>query len=398
MSASHAVTVPTPKKYEWSSKAKSISLLLAALGVATFIFTLKSDPQRAWANFLTDYFFWLCIGLSGVFFTALQHITGAYWSVTVRRISESFISYLPVAAVLFVVLLFGIHHLYEWTHTDVVAHDEILKSKAGYLNPTFFMIRQFGLLAFVLILGGWMVKNSLRQDSNGNVKLTELNTKISAPFLLFFAWLFTFGAFDLMMSLAPHWFSTIFGIYCWSGLFYSGLATITMITIHLRKKGILSDFVTEHHLHDLGKLMFAFTVFWGYIAFSQYMLIWYANLPEETPYMITRTMGAWKSISIALAVGKFVIPFFLLIGKWAKKWQNYLYALTFWFLAAQWLDIYWMVFPTFYKTPIFGLTEVLMFFGFAGIFFFCVGNFLSKVTVVPIKDPRIEECLAHHQF
>jgi len=395
---SSSVVAALPKNFVWSSKAKGLWVLLIAVGVLSFFLGLKSYPERAWANFLLEYFFWLCICLSGIFFTALQYITGSYWSAPIRRIAEVFIAYLPVAALLFVVLLFGLPTLYEWTHADVVARDAILTGKKAYLNTPFFILRHGILFLLVAVLGGWMVRNSLRQDHNGNANLTILNTKISAPFLLIFAWAFTFAAaFDLMMSLSPHWFSTIFGIYCWAGLFYSGLAMITLWVILLKKRGTLQGFVNENHYQDLGKLMFAFLVFWGYIGFSQFMLIWYANLPEETPYMLARVRGAWKPISIALMLGKFVIPFFLIVSRWSKRWENYLLAMTLWFLAAQWLDVYWMVFPTFFPKPVFGWVEVGMFAGFAGLFFLSVGLFLSRVHPVAIKDPRLQEGLTHHQ-
>ncbi len=392
-----APAVLISKNFRWSQKGQGLMWAFVGLGLLSFLIALKTQPERAWANFLLEYFFWLCISLAGVFFAALQHITGSYWSTTVRRVAESFIAYLPISLVLFFVLLFGTHHLYEWTHAEEVAKDVILSSKSVYLNLPFFVIRQLALYVFVLVLGGWMVKNSIRQDQNGNVKLTQLNTKIAAPFLLFFAWLFTFAAFDLIMSLSPHWYSTIFGVYCWAGLFYSGLAMITLWTIGLKKKGFLKDYVNENHLHDLGKLMFAFLVFWGYIAFSQFMLIWYANLPEETGYMMIRTQGAWKPVSLILMLGKFVIPFFLIISRPVKRNANFMLFMTLWFLVAQWIDVYWMVFPTFFTEPVFGWVEVGMFLGFLGLFCLSVGKFLSRVSVVAIKDPRLEECLHHHQ-
>lgn len=389
--------IPASKKFELSPKLKALFILFAVIGLVTFIVGLKTQPDRAWSNFLLEYFYWLCLGLSGVFFAALQHITASHWSVTVRRVGEAFIAYLPVAALLFIVLLFGLQNLYEWTHPHVMEHDPILGMKKGYLNVPFFAIRAALLFAVALGLGGWMIKNSIRQDKSGDPRLTLLNTKISAPFLLLFAVTFTLVSVDLMMSLAPHWFSTIFGVYCWAGLFYSGLAMMAIWVIALRQKGILADFVTDDHLHDLGKLMFAFLVFWGYVAFSQYMLIWYANLPEETPYMITRVSGAWKPVSTALMLVKFVIPFFLLVSRPAKRRENWLMFIAFWFLAAQWLDIYWMVFPAHFDKPVFGFMEIGMFLGFAGIFCLSVGGFLKRVSAVAVKDPWMEQCLHHHQ-
>jgi hypothetical protein len=392
-----SITLPIPKKFEWSGKFKGLWFAFITVGVASFLITLKIQPERAWANFLLEYWFWLCIGLAGVFFTALQYITGSYWSAPLRRVAEVFIAYLPVAVVLFFILLFGIHYLYEWSHAEIVANDPILNGKKIYLNIPFFTLRQILLFVFVGVLGGWIIRNSLRQDANGNIKLTKLNARISAPFILFFGWLFSFAAFDLIMSLSPRWYSTIFGVYCWAGLFYSGLAMITLWVVLLKKKGHLDPFINENHLHDLGKLMFAFLVFWGYIAFSQFMLIWYANLPEETVYMLTRTQGAWKPVSIALMLGKFVIPFFLIICRPAKRNENYLLLMTVWFLGAQWLDVYWMVFPTFFHQPIFGWMEIGIFLGFAGLFCLSVGSFLNRVSVVAIKDPSLIEGVQHHQ-
>jgi hypothetical protein len=386
-----------PKAFEWSDKAQKICLGLIAVGVLGFAVGLYVDPQRAWANFLLEYFYWLAIACAGIFFAALQHISGATWSIPVRRVGELFIAYLPVAAVLFVVLLFGVHTLYEWTHADVVAHDPILSQKASYLNVPFFVIRSVVFFALMFFGGGWLVKNSLRQDVTGDAKLSALNVKISAPFIILFAWLFSFVSFDLLMSLTPHWFSTIFGVYCWSGLFYSGLAMMTLWTIVLRRRGCVDGYVTTEHYHGMGKLMWAFLVFWAYIGFSQYMLIWYANIPEETPYMIVRSTGAWNCVSIALMVCKFGLPFFFIISQGLKRRERWLFAVTIWFLAAQWLDVYWMVFPTFFDTPVFGWMELSMLAGFSGAFFLSVGRKMSKVPVVAYRDPQILEGVHHHQ-
>lgn len=386
-----------PAKFELSGRAKGLFIVLVVIGIISFIVGLNIQPQRAWANFLLDFFFWLSIGLAGIFFSALQFISGARWSVTVRRVSETLTAYLPVALILFLVLLFGLHTLYEWTHHDVVNADPVLSMKKGYLNTPFFIIRMLFLFALCFLMGGKMIRNSLRQDQDGDPRHTISNTRLSAPFLILFAIAFTLVSFDLLMSLSPHWFSTIFGVYCWSGLFTSGLAMMAIWVIFLRKQGVLSSYVTDDHLHDIGKLMFAFLVFWGYIAFCQYMLIWYANLPEETFYFITRTKGEWKSISIALMLVKFVIPFFLLISRPAKRNENWLLFMAFWFLGAQWLDLYWIVFPTFFEVPVFGWMEVGIFMGFTGLFCLSVGYRLTRVNVVAYKDPWLHEALHHHQ-
>ncbi len=385
-----------PKYYAGLGNLKKPLMALVLLGVVGFFVTLTQNAERAWANYLMNYFFWMNIAMAGLFFAALQHITGAYWSATIRRVSESLSAYIPVSFVLFIGLLFGLHHLYEWTHADVVQHDELLKMKSGYLNIPFFIVRHVGLYLLCLFLGRKIVNNSLSQDEQANAALSVQNTKLSAPFLMLFAVLYTLASVDLIMSLAPHWFSTMFGVYCWAGLFFSGLGMLAIWVVALRNNGVLADFVNEDHLHDLGKFMFAFLVFWGYVGFSQYMLIWYANLPEETPYMIARTQGAYKNVGIILMLVKFVIPLFLLISRPAKRSKNFLLFMGFWFLVAQYVDVYWMVIPAFFKAPIFGWNEVVMFIGFGALYFLSVGRFLEKVSPVAINDPWLPAALHHH--
>lgn len=383
------------KKFELSAKASSIFAFMVLIGIVSFIAGLKVDSERAWASYLVGYFVWLCVGLSGVFFTALQHITASRWSATVRRIAEAFIAYIPMALVLFLILLLGADHLFEWIHG--IHEDPHLALKAPYLNKPMFIVRGLLLFAWVLGMGGWMVKNSLKQDETHDAHLTMKNRKIAAPFIAIFAWLFTFTSIDLMMSLSPHWFSTIFGVYCFAGLFCSGLAMLALWAIQIQKSGVVGDAINQDHIHDIGKLMFAFTVFWAYVAFSQFMLIWYGNLPEETFYFLARLTPSWKPISIALVILKFVFPLFALIGRPAKRNTCFLTFMGVWFLLVQWLDIYWLVYPTFEKTPVFGWIEVGVFAGFAGLFFLSVGWFLKRVNPVAVGDPFLQDALHHHQ-
>ncbi|MBX7147673.1 molybdopterin oxidoreductase [bacterium] len=378
-----------------------LMLAFVVVGVVSFLHTLKIDEQRAWTGFLHQYFYWLCLGLGGLFFTALQHITGSYWSVTVRRIAEVFSAYLPVALVLFFVLLAGSGHLFEWMHADVVAHDHLLQGKSAYLNKPFFIIRALFLFGVCFTLGYKMICNSLKQDETGDAALTLKNTKMAPLFLFLFGWGFTFVTVDLIMSLSPHWFSTIFGVYCWAGLFSSTLAMLALWVLRLKRKGILAGFVNENHLHDIGKLMFAFMVFWAYTGFSQFMLIWYGNLPEENFFYLNRivTEGSisWLCISRILMVGHFGLPFLLFIGRKQKRNEIFLMCTAIWYLIFQWIDIYWLVYPTFYKIPVFGFYEVGLFLGFLGLFVLSVGFRLSRVSPVAYRDPRMEDALHHHQ-
>ncbi len=390
-------SIPAPKKFQIPARARTFLFGCVAVGLLCFVIGLFVDADRAWHNYLLNYFFWMSIGLGGVFFTALQHITGSVWSVPIRRVSESMVAFLPVAAVLFLILFFGVHSLYDWTHADVVLKDPLLFGKQSYLNLPFFYIRNLLFLAAWTTAGYFFLRNSVSQDDTGALHWTKRNVKIAAAFLLFFAISYTLTSFDQMMSLEPHWFSTIFGIYCFAGLFFSALAVISIIVVLLKKGGYL-PIVNDSHLHDLGKLMFAFCVFWAYIAFSQFMLIWYGNLPEETFYMIQRVEGNWLPVSVALLLLKFVIPFFLLLPAGMKRKENYLLGVAVLVLVAHWIDCYWMVFPTLSPShPVFGWMEIGMIPGFLGLFGLSVGWLLSQVPVYPEKDPKLLDGVNFHQ-
>ena len=397
-----AKEVHNPGPFRISPLLKTFFAVCSLIGIATFSVALGSgnEQHRAWPNFLLNYYFFMVLGLSGAFFTALQHVTNAYWSVTVRRIAEALMSYLPVAFVLGLVLLFfGRHELYQWTNITAMAADHGLQVKQNYLNAPFFAIRLVG--AFVLwIAFSWALRsNSLAQDKSGDGKLTLANIKLSTVFLPIFAFSFTLVSFDLLMSLEPHWFSTIFGVYCFAGLFYSGLSLLAVIVISGRRQGLLrDDVVNMNHLHDIGMLMFAFTVFWGYIMFSQLMLQWYANLPEETTYYMRRFHGGWWTVSCVLFTVHFVIPFFGLLPRGAKRNESYLFKMALFMLFSQWLDVYYMVMPPFFREgPVFGWVEIGTFLGFLGFFGISVGRFLEKAPAIPLKDPRMAQCLAHTQ-
>ncbi|MEK6554537.1 MAG: molybdopterin oxidoreductase, partial [Bdellovibrionota bacterium] len=273
-----------PGQYTVSSRMKTAYTVCMFLGLIGFALLMINDQKRAWLAFLLPFFYFTSLALGGLFFTAIQHLTKAGWSVNVRRITESFTSFFPVTAVAALIFLFGSNKIYSWMDKAHVAADAILQGKVGYLNMTFFVIR------LVLFIGGWMwfskkiVGRSIEQDTTGEDELSNKQVKTSIGFILFFALSYSFFAVDLLMSLEPHWFSTIYGVYSFAGLFQSTLAFTILLIIYMKKHGLLAGYVTDDHMHDLGKFLFAFTVFWAYIAFSQYMLIWYANLPEETGF------------------------------------------------------------------------------------------------------------------
>ena len=397
MAANHATheEVRNPGTFTVPGGVKGLFFAFVIIGVLSFGAGLKIDSQRAWTDFLHGHYFVYCLALGGLFFSVIQWLTGAMWSAPVRRIAESFTSYLPVAFVSFLILYFGMHELYHWTHEEAVAHDLVLQHKASYLNIPFFFIRNIIFFAVMILMSKKLIGNSLLQDTTKDAGLTARNRSWSPVFIILFAVGFTMNAIDSLMSLDPHWFSTMFGVYCFAGLFYSVLALITIVAVLLRRAGALSGIVTDDTLHDCGKFMFAFTVFWAYIAFSQFMLIWYANLPEETPYMIKRFENPWLYISIFLLVGKFLTPFFLLLTRAAKRSENSLLYVGIFMLIAQWVDLAWLIQPQF-SAPRFGWMEIGITLGFVGLFGLAVSRFLGKNTIVAMGDPKLNQAVFHH--
>lgn len=392
-----AKTVTNPGRLVVSQKLKSVCAALMFIGLATFVVLLLNNQERAWHAYLVSFFYFVSLALGGLFFAAINNASKAGWVVNVRRIVEALTSFLPVGFVAGLVLLVGAPHLYIWLDPNVVAGDYYLQHKAPYLNQGFFWIRTILFFVGWLVFAKLIVGNSLKQDEDGKGIHTVKNVKWSVIFLLFFALSYSLFSVDTLMSLEPHWFSTIYGVYAFAGLFQSTMAFTVLLTIWLMRKGLLNGFVTADHLHDLGKFLFAFTVFWAYIAFSQYMLIWYANLPEETSFFLTRSTTPWVYVSIFLVVFKFIVPFLLLLPRWAKRTPAHLVVVSVLILVMQYVDIYWLVYPNYDEhTVAFGFSEILVFLGFLGLFILFVARFLSKHAVVAHRDPRIDESLHHH--
>ncbi len=396
--ATHAhEPVRNPGPYSVSSSTRMMFIALAAIGAVALAAGFFTDARRVWFSFLHNHFYFMSIALGGLFFATVQWLTGAMWSAPIRRVTESFTAYLPVALVAFVVLFFGMHDLYVWTHADHVKGDIILEGKAGYLNVPFFFIRNLVFLGVMWFFSKKLIGNSVAQDANGDFSYTARNRSLAPAFMILFGVLFTMASFDQLMSLDPHWFSTMFGVYCFSGAFYAILALTTILVVQLKRNGALQGIVNENHLHDLGKFMFAFTVFWAYIGFSQFLLIWYANLPEETGYFLNRMHNGWFAVSVFLLVGKFMVPFFLLLPRDAKRNEKMLLAVGAFMLIAQWIDMLWIVQPELYREgPRVGWIELGVTALFLGVFGLMVSRFMAKNNIVAIGDPRLAESVHHH--
>tara|TARA_B100001248_G_scaffold261981_1_gene255356 strand:+ start:7657 stop:8835 length:1179 start_codon:yes stop_codon:yes gene_type:complete len=385
------------KKYEFSKGAKGATWACIFVGVIVFLLGLKGDAERTWHAYLMSYFYFLSLGLGGVFFAAINHVTSAGWSVSIRRIAEAFSAFVPIAMILTIPLLFGTEDLFKWFNAEYAANDYLISKKTAYLNPTFFYIRLVTFFAIWIFFAHKLRKNSLDQDKDGDPSKTSSNLTYSVLFLLAFALSYSLFSVDWMMSLEAHWFSTMFGVYTFAGLFQSVLAMLALFIIYLIKKGTLQGFVSQDHLHDVAKYMWAFTIFYAYIAFSQFMLIWYTNLPEETLFFMMRIKGDWFWVSMALIIFKFIVPFLALAPRAAKRNFAHVRNVAILILLTQVLDNFWLVYPNLSTDKvIFGYIEIGLFLGFLGAFLLVVHTFLAKHNVVAIKDPRLEEALHHH--
>ena len=378
---------------------------VAALGIG---FATKGDHAADfYFSYLVALMFWLALGLGGLFFVVVQHGTRAGWSIVVRRLAENAMLTLPVCGLLALpVVLMGAHDLYHWTHLDdpEVLNDAVLIAKRGYLNEGFFKIRTVVYIAIWTVLAYLFWSWSTKQDTARDPIPLSHKMRWMAPLsIAAFALTLTFGAFDWLMSLDPHWFSTIFGVYYFAGCVTFIHAFLVLVTILLHRSGYLRGVVTPEHFHDLGKMMFAFTVFWAYIAFSQYMLIWYASIPEETQWFWVRGQGSFLTLSLVLVFVRFVLPFLGLMSRRIKRNPKLIGFWAVWIMASELVDMTWLIKPAHaqalgvYELHV-GMSDVLTFVGIGGIVLAVFTWATCKNALVPVKDPRLAESINHENL
>ncbi len=366
---------------------------LAVVGAASFVLGLLFAPQRAWSSFLLVNIGLLGMGLGAALFITLQYVCGAHWAVAIRRVPEAMCGILPWAAIGILLTLIAGKSLFPWTSEHPHGMKGII------LDYTFVVARAVVLLGLWLWLVKAIVARSRLQDQTASVELSASNKRLSAVFLVVFGLTFWMASFDWVMSLEPEWFSTMYGVYHFAGLFLGALAAITLLVIWLQHVGPLRDVLTHEHLHDLGKLLFGFSTFWMYIWFSEYMLIWYANFPEETGHFIRRQTGAWGPLFVANMCVTWLIPFFALLPKPAKRSPSMLVKVSCLILVGRWLDLYLLIYPSTVgsESVTFGIWELGMAVGAPGLFMLIFVRRFRSAAPVPIADPMLEASLHHHQ-
>jgi len=348
------------------------------------------DPAQFAFSYLFGFYFFFTICMGGFFWTLVHHAVNAEWGVVVRRQMENLGGLLLVVAVLFIPLIFVRGYLWKWMLPQN-AEDPHLLAKWPYLTPVFFWLRSAFYFAFFSISTELLRRFSIKQDADGAAKWTVFNRRVTFISLPLFAISLTFAAIDYLMGLNYQWFSTMWGVYIFAGTALSSMCVLVLIITALRSAGYLKNVVTMEHYHTMGKLMFAFTVFWAYIGFSQYMLIWYADIPEETLWFLRRTTESWWFLSQFLVIGHFFVPFLLLLPQPLKRKPAYLCAVAVWILLMHCMDIYVVVLPELHKAGV--QLHLLDFLCPLGIGCILAAVFLKRLgdaSLFPVRDPRLK--------
>lgn len=372
-----------------------VGQIALALGIIGLILTAAGyfiDKTQFYYSYLTAFVYWLSIALGGLFFTMLHHLVGAKWSVVLRRLAENIMICVPPMVIFVIPVLSGIRELFHWSQPEVVAQDHLLQSKAAYLNVPFFVVRAAIYFVVWIVLGRSLFRLSLLQDGGHHDGLFKKMRVVSAPGMILFAVTITFASFDWLMSLDAHWYSTIFGVYVFAGAFLATLAFLMRFVLYLDSTGVMHETVTKEHWHDMGKLLFAFTIFWGYMAFSQYFLIWYGNIPEETIWFLHRWEHGWEYLSLLIVFGHFVVPFFVLFPYSTKRSRPVMLVMTVWILVMHWVDLYWIIMPNLHREAVeYSWMDITTMLGIGGVFVWYFWNRVRVRPLVPIGDPGLEE-------
>ncbi len=391
----HAVTTDAPALARLQQRALIVGIIGLLAGAAGAL----SNPDQFFRSWLIGFLFCLGLSMGSLALLMLQHMSGGQWGLVGRRVFEAASRNLPLVALMFIPLLFGLPALFLWARPEAVAADPILQAKHLYLNVPFFIGRA------VLYFGVWMLGSFLlnawsRAQDRGEVGVTPQDTvrfrKVSAPGLLIYVVLMTFASVDWIMSLDPHWFSTIFGFILVAGQGLAAFALVIAVLAMASPYEPMRSYLTPGHFHDLGKLLLAFVMLWAYFAFSQFLIIWAGNLPDEIPFFLVRMRNGWQYLSLVLAFGHFVLPFVLLLSRDIKKQFGRLAGIAVFILVMRYIEVLWLVEPMFetHGFPIHWM-DVAVPAGLVGVWLFLFARQLRSRPLLPLNDPFFKEAFAH---
>ena len=377
-------------------KIKLLMYGLIGIGIISLIAGFVTNPDRAWANYLLNNYYFVSLAIGAAFFGAIQYISQSGWSSAFKRIPEAMASYVPVAAIFFVLMYFGMHSLFHWSHEDIGTTDKLLAHKAPYLNIPFFFFRVvlfFGLWIFMIRL---LRKISLKEDAEGGMAHFYSSEKYSKIIIFIIAISFTLFAIDMIMSLQPHWYSALFAAKSFIAAFLHASTVITLIVIILNKAGHL-PMLNRSHLHDFSRYIFMLAIIWGYFNFVEFMLIWYGNIPEETVFYVNRSHGAFGVLFFANIIINWFIPFLFLMPRMTSRSKVFLLPVIVIMMVGQYTELYYYIWPSVIHEAKFGILEIGTYLGFLGLFALVVSTTLSKANMIPKNHPYLEESI-YHQF
>jgi hypothetical protein len=385
-----------------SQAMRRIPIALVIAGAVALVIGLLVAPERTWLNLLVDGFYILSLGVSAIFFITTQRLSSAKWSAAIRRVPEAYMTVLPAAAVLMLLLAFGFHSLYPWTVPHALDHEPgaIAAGRETYLTPAFVYLRMIGVVVLWLFFAWRLRKISLAADASRDAGLLghqRLN-RITALFAPVFALTITSAAYDWIISLEPKWFSTMFAVYVFAGCFVQGIAGIALATVVLKRRGAFGPGGVQiggEPIHTLGTMLLAFCTFWAYIWVCQYLLIWYGNIPEEVTYYLRRSNESWLPLFLGSFVINWIIPFFTLLPRKNKRNLRVMMGIAILVLVGRWLDLYIMVMPSHWEAPRIGILEIAMAAGSGGLIYLLVVRGLSRAPLVPVHDPVLAARRAH---
>jgi len=378
-----------------SQKLKIAGAVLVVIGLAALILGFLSDPDRTWANVLLNNIYFLTIAMGAMMYYSIQYITQSSWSAMFQRIPLALGTFIPVAAIFMLLLFFGLGHIYEWAEPGITETDKLIAHKAPYLNVPFFMIRI--VIYFSLWIASFMIlrKLAFQGDKVADINLYKRNTHHSTVFIFLSVIFFSMASIDWIMTIDAHWYSTIFGFRTMVTSMYYGVAAIVLIIFFLRGMGFFPE-MNEAHRHDLARYLFRFSIVWGYLWFMQFIITWYANIPELTVYYNPRFLGEWQVLFYVEFFVNFAIPFLLLISDEIGRKKPVLISMSILLLIGLWIMLFVQIMPGSYGQLKFGFIEIGMWLGYAGLFLVLVFTMLGKSTVEPVNHPQLHESYHHH--
>jgi hypothetical protein len=386
-----------PRLPEATGRVATRALAVGVLALAVSALGGFSKPDQFYRSYLAAFVFWNGLAVGSLAVLMLQYLTGGAWGIAIRRELEAATRTLPLGALLFLPVAFGMHRLYEWTHADVIAGDELLRKKVPYLNTPFFLVRTAAAFAGWMLIAYFLGKWSRQQDTAAEHRALDRKLQLlSGGGLVFYALSVTWTSVDWVMSLEPHWYSTMYGVIFMVNQALGALALAALAVVRLSPLEPVRTFLGGRHLHDLGKMMFAFVMIWAYVNFSQYLIVWSGNLPEEIHWYLARFRGGWGALGLAILLFHFVLPFLLLLSREANRNPRMLAGAAALLVFMRFLDVAWLVLPAFsagaFRIHWLDLTVPI---GLGGVWLAFYARNLAARPLLPVHDPGFEEALAH---